>query len=201
MVHSVAFFPWISLRERIEVGPVRLLPFVKGSLPGDLPGATQKDLEEVLNAYAVRPSERVCDAVLLEYGEWFTGMPSESVVEHLFRARRLIAFSALTQRRFFQGWAGYTNYDSYHLIVQRFLPGQADTFSYNTRRRDEVRDECSSKVCLRSAYERRLSALKTPVPAENSCPLQEASLVGAWVRRSGSGLFEEMAFGMDSYKS
>ena len=61
----------------------------------------------------------------------------------------------------------------------------------------EVRDKCSSKVCLRSAYERRLSALKTPVSAESSCPLQETSLVGAWVRRSGSGLFEEMAFGMD----
>lgn len=61
----------------------------------------------------------------------------------------------------------------------------------------EVRDKCSSKDCMRSAYEGRLSALKAPGTAKGDCPLQEASLVGVWVIRSGSGFFEEMAFGMD----
>ena len=61
----------------------------------------------------------------------------------------------------------------------------------------EVRDKCSSKDCMRSAYEGRLSVLKAQGLAKGDCPLQEASLVGVWVRRSGSGFFEEMAFGMD----
>jgi len=61
----------------------------------------------------------------------------------------------------------------------------------------EVRNRCSSKDCLRSAYADRLAALRTPPSAESSCPIQEASLVGTWVKRSGSGFFEEMAFMMD----
>jgi len=59
---------------------------------------------------------------------------------------------------------------------------------------DEVRDKCSSKDCMRRAYEGRL---KTLVPPDSGCPLQEAELVGAWIRHSGPGLFEEMAFGMN----
>jgi uncharacterized protein YecT (DUF1311 family) len=61
----------------------------------------------------------------------------------------------------------------------------------------DVRDKCVSADCLRKVYTARLSALKSQAAAGSSCSVQEASLVGAWVRRSGPGFFEEMAFGTD----
>ena len=61
----------------------------------------------------------------------------------------------------------------------------------------DVRGKCSSKDCLREAYTRRLATLKTQAVEEGTCPVQETDLIGAWVRRSGSGFFEEMAFGMN----
>ncbi len=61
----------------------------------------------------------------------------------------------------------------------------------------DVRGKCSSKDCLREAYTRRMATLKTQAMEESTCPVQETDLVGAWVRRSGSGFFEKMAFGMN----
>jgi hypothetical protein len=52
------------------------------------------------------------------------------------RARELIAFAALTKRRLFRQHFDYCNYHTYSLIVQRYAPGKADRFVFNSRRRD-----------------------------------------------------------------
>ena len=90
--------------------------------------------------------------------------------------------------------------DQLALAYKQHLEGSADKVSEKRaqmRWLTEVRDKCVSADCLRSAYAARLSALKSQAAAGSSCPVQEASLVGAWVRRSGPGFFEEMAFGVD----
>jgi hypothetical protein len=56
-VSFVAFFPWVHLREPLSIGPVRLLPYERGTLPGALPHAAQEDIDAVLAAYADLPGE------------------------------------------------------------------------------------------------------------------------------------------------
>jgi hypothetical protein len=133
----IAFFPWLTIDEPHVIGPIRLLPFQRGKRFKDLPNATQADISGVLAAYSDRPRRRVDRAVLLECAEWQTGMSAtDEQARELFRIRNLIAFSALSHRRHFQNDLNYCNTHTYSLIVQRFTPGAADTFSFDTRRRD-----------------------------------------------------------------
>ena len=61
----------------------------------------------------------------------------------------------------------------------------------------QVRDRCTTAAALHDAYVRRLAQLRPTGAATAACPVGEADLVGAWVRRSGPGFFEEMAFAID----
>lgn len=137
MPNAIAFFPWLSCRQALHVGPARLLPFLKGKSPGDLPSMTQADMDGVLKAYSRHPGTRSKEATILEVADWQTGMDvPRDTLEQLFEARQYIAFGALSKRRLFRGHSGYTNSDTYELVVQRFRPGDPGTFSFTTRRRD-----------------------------------------------------------------
>jgi len=135
-VSAIAAFPWVHCTERIEVGPVRILPYRAGQLPGDLPHAKQADLDAIFGAYADLPGQLVTRAALLEIDDYRTGMDAAVHAYRLFQARELIAFSALSKRRLFRGHFDYCNYQTYTLVVQRYKPGNADRFVFNTRRRD-----------------------------------------------------------------
>jgi len=136
MPSTVAFLPWVEIDEPLTVGPLQLLPYLRGSLPGDLPNATQSDIDGVLNAYANRPRSKIKKATILELGQWQTGMDAQNVVPTLFRARDALAFAALAHRKLFRQHFGYCNYDTYTLVIQRYSPGYAGTFAFTTRRRD-----------------------------------------------------------------
>jgi hypothetical protein len=88
-----------------------------------------------MSAYAVHRGMPVRYALLIEVGDWLTGM-DDSPVGELFGARRAMAFAALSERRLFQQGFGYCNFDSYSMIVQRYKPGETGTFAFMTRRRD-----------------------------------------------------------------
>jgi hypothetical protein len=70
MPSSIAFFPWVTIEEPLSVGPLRLLPYERGEQPGNQPHSPQKDIDGVLHAYAVRKTQLVSLATLLELGEW-----------------------------------------------------------------------------------------------------------------------------------
>lgn len=137
-VCAVAFFPWAALSEPITLGStLRLLPYAVGKLPGDLPHATQADLDGVLSAYANRPGIRVPRATILEVDSWKTGTPSdERIAQRLFRARTAIGFAALGNRWLFAHHMGYCCYDTYSLVVQRYRAGDTGKFMFNIRHRD-----------------------------------------------------------------
>lgn len=137
MPNAIAFFPWAYIDEPRTIGPLRLIPYEKGSLPGDQPNVAQADLDGVFAAYANRPNSPVERGAMLELGEWMSGQDAaQATVSALFRARNIVAFSALSQRRLFGQHLGYCNYDAYTLVVQRYLPGETGTFAFDTRRRD-----------------------------------------------------------------
>lgn len=70
MPNAIAFFPWTYIDEPRSFGPLRLIPYCNGILPGDLPNVTQSDIDGVLSAYANRPNKPVERGTLIEFGEW-----------------------------------------------------------------------------------------------------------------------------------
>lgn len=133
---AIAFFPWWNVARSLTIGPIRLLAYQRTKSPGDLPGATQTDLDGVLGAYANRPKHRITSATILEVDDWRTGQDPESVLTRLFAAREALAFSALAERKLFNGHFNYCNFDTYSLVVQRYVAGKTGRFAYTTRRRD-----------------------------------------------------------------
>jgi hypothetical protein len=135
MPSCIAFFPWVHVEEPLTVGSVRLIPYGRGHLPGDSAEVSQADIDNVLSAYALRKDELVEKAALLEVRRWRLGKDASRHQQAFFDARELIAFSALARRRLF-GMGEYCNFDSYALTIQRYQPGSAEAFSFQTRRRD-----------------------------------------------------------------
>lgn len=133
---AIAFLPWVAVSSAKKIGGLRLIPYKRGSEPGDLPNVCQKDLDAVLGAYANRPRTPVLEATLMEIGRWRTGKDVRRSLQSLFRARECLRFAALSKRQLFRGHFGYCNSHTYELIVQGLTPGRADTFAFSTRRRD-----------------------------------------------------------------
>jgi uncharacterized protein YecT (DUF1311 family) len=61
----------------------------------------------------------------------------------------------------------------------------------------EVRNQCQTVACVRSAYLERLGEVESGAASDKHCPLVETDLIGSWKRRSGTAFFEEMAFSRD----
>ncbi len=137
MPNAIAFFPWVTVRETLIVGPLRLIPYERNHTPADGPHVTQADIDGVLKAYAVRKSVVVKTATLMEIGVWQLGQDAdEETRRHLFRARELVAFTALAERKLFRGHMDYCNFDTYAFVIQNYQPGNSGAFSFTTRHRD-----------------------------------------------------------------
>jgi hypothetical protein len=137
MPNSIAFLPWVALHETLTVGPLRLIPYERGRLPGDGAHFRQQDIDGVLRAYALRKDQLIERASLVELGDWHLGQDSDGrVCEDLFRARELMAFAALAERRLFRGHMDYCNFDTYAFVIQNYHAGGTGAFSFSTRRRD-----------------------------------------------------------------
>lgn len=136
MPSCVAFLPWLALQSPVTVYDVRLIPYRRGLAPGDTTTATQADVDGVLAAYAIRKDHPVERAALVEVGDWHTGQDADDETrERLFRVRELLTFTGLAGREFFRG-RGYCSFDNFALYLQRFVPGDTQHFTFNTRRRD-----------------------------------------------------------------
>lgn len=134
---AIALLPWIRLEEPLLVEDLRLLPYQRKKLPGDLPLVVQVDIDAIFGAYADRPKKPVQRGALVEIGGWKSGMEaSAEVIDDLRRASDFLTFSALSNRQLFRGHFGYVNAAAYKVVIQRFEAGQADRFAYQTRRRD-----------------------------------------------------------------
>jgi hypothetical protein len=112
MPHAIALLPWVHCREMLTVGPLRILPYAYGQVPGRLPNADQADIDAIFGAYAIRPNVFVKQASIVEFAGWQTGMDVEAADNAaLFRARDALAFAALAKRQLFRGHFNYTNSD------------------------------------------------------------------------------------------
>lgn len=118
------------------MGPIRLLPFRRGTQPGDLPHVQQADIDAIVGTYAAIPGCRVTHAALLEVDNWQVGANPEPYLARLRLARDAIGFSALAARQLFRGHSRYCCFDDFTLVIRGFQPGNAEHFSYAVWRRD-----------------------------------------------------------------
>jgi hypothetical protein len=133
---ALAFFPWLDCGQAVSVGPIRLIPYARGKLPGAQSSMSQAEADAVLKAYADPPRKRVRSAALLEVDDWTLGQDvDDQMLSRLFRAKEALTFSALADRRLFS-FGGYWNADNFQLIVQNYSPSNLGGFAYTTRRRD-----------------------------------------------------------------
>jgi hypothetical protein len=185
MPHAIALLPWVHCREMITVGPLRILPYTHGQSPGRLANADQADIDAIVGAYAIRPNVFVKQASIVELAGWQTGMDVEAADKAaLFRARDALAFAALAKRQLFHGHFNYTNSDAYSLVIQRYQPGSAGSFSFSTRRRDtgtshlwsstEFAFQRPHHVSNHSKIEVDEKLLAAALEMEPECPLREA---------------------------
>ena len=52
MPKAIAFFPWVSISEPLTIGPMRLIPFVRGEAPRDGPKVARMDTDGVFHEAA-----------------------------------------------------------------------------------------------------------------------------------------------------
>jgi len=148
MPKALAFFPWVSTEEIITIDGIRLIPYVRGTLPENLPNATLKDIDGVLSAYHSDKDTVISKATLIEVDQWQLGLDAENYIQNLLRTKELIAFSALSHRRLFRNRLSYTNYDSYYMVVQKYDSDSPNTFAFPTRHRHGVAWSLWSSDCF-----------------------------------------------------
>jgi len=88
-----------------------------------------------MSAYAGHQDKGIEHATLIEVDDWYTGMDAESRLDELFQMRDFIGMAALAHRGFFSHFQ-YCNFDTYHLVVQRFTKSSAGKQAVRSRRRD-----------------------------------------------------------------
>lgn len=135
-VGTLAFFPWLRIEERVDVGPYALLPYKRGASPGGAGTDLQEVIDKVLEPYRNGSSRPVDNAVILQVaGKDLTHDLDDAQVDELFAFAELLAFSGLKAREFFGLGFWYVNRDHFTLVVQRF-PESVDAVAITSRRRD-----------------------------------------------------------------
>ncbi|MEB0222897.1 hypothetical protein [Pseudomonas sp. 10S4] len=140
---SVLFFlPWVTTAEEVQLGSMRLVPYVRGEAPSELHGVTQGVLDGIFGSYGNQTFSRSRTSAHVSHSTIITwesdaerlDLSEEQITARLGMANYL-AFSALSQRRFCSHYE-YCNSDGYQVVAQRFSEDRPGDTTLTTRRRD-----------------------------------------------------------------
>lgn len=133
-INTIAFFPWMALKESIVLGEYTLVPVDLTQNPGISPDEW-KDVTNVLSYYKYTKRHTIRHATLVKVGDRpFNALLNEQDRIDLFKVAEIVAFVGLAGRQYFSHW-GYCNTDNFRLIVQNFKDSECPP-STVTRRRD-----------------------------------------------------------------
>ena len=132
---TIAFFPWMHIREAVSVEGFELLPYRRGSAPAGAGKPEQESIDKLLEPYRTAPRGRLGAATLLRLtGRDLLDNVTDDEADAALRFGELVAFSGLSARTFFDQ-IGYASRDNFRLIVQRF-EDPASGLTVLSRRRD-----------------------------------------------------------------
>ena len=130
---QLAFFPWLELKDDIDIGNYSLQRFKPGSLP-EVDEGLRATFDSVLAPYRDTSDNPVESAVILNRnGRGLIDDLSEEDRDDLFRFAELFAFTALAAREFFI--SPYFNRGHLRLIIQAFSDPRGGAV-VETRRKD-----------------------------------------------------------------
>jgi hypothetical protein len=134
-VSTLSFFPWTTLRERLQFGRFQLVPFGEALGSGEVPQELHAAVVAVLESYGkTREVDRARVPLLRDESTTLVGELSSEQVDDYFAFRSRLTFAALAARRFFGN--RYCNSDNFRLVVQGFTPERAGGAAITSRRRD-----------------------------------------------------------------
>jgi hypothetical protein len=135
-MNSVAFFPWLRLRDALIVDEVHLVPYRRTAQPYE-GTEVQSRLDELLASHVVHPDSPITEATVIETERGNPFRPlDEEAVSSLYELRELLATAALSQRGYFEnGGLSYCNSHLFQLVVQR-IQGDGTAVSITSRRRE-----------------------------------------------------------------
>ncbi len=133
----LAFFPWLTIEEPIEVGRFRLVPFERGQAPGGAGTVEQALIDGVLAPFLDRPSRPVNVATIARLGgRAYTADLDEEERNELFVFSQVTAFAGLAAREYCNvGTARYCNASDFSFLIQGFRDEPNGTV-FTVRRRD-----------------------------------------------------------------
>ncbi|MGF1469916.1 MAG: hypothetical protein ACFCGT_27645 [Sandaracinaceae bacterium] len=170
----VAFMPWVSLEEPVELTGVRLLPFERGA--GDQP----EPVHVAVEAYRDGSGHPVRSAILCEVNGSTCGELDDTQRDRLFAVRDLLLFMGLRHRSFFGSVDPYWNADTFQLIVQRFVAGQGGSFAAPRSRGAQRGVFSTAEVHLVRAPTHVNTGQKLEVDAKLLAALDAASTGAEW---------------------
>lgn len=135
------FLPWTSVSEERRIAGMRLIPYERRRLPGELLGISQEALDGVLGnygdrGYGAQSPRPIHQAVLIIWDDDAPGLDvSDAQIQHRLVQGSYLAFSALAGRRLCSTF-GYYNADTLQIVAQRFDVGSPSHSCITTRRRD-----------------------------------------------------------------
>lgn len=136
----VAFFPWLMVREPVQVGSFRLFPYSPNEpLPDGVTGSVAPEiLKRLLTQYRVHAQHEERARCLLQCGEKPVGDDLDpGKRSSVFRFARHLAVSGLATRRFDGSPIGsYSASGHYQVIVQQFPTPFAGSVLAQHRRKD-----------------------------------------------------------------
>ncbi len=137
VTRGIAFLPWVTSDAERLVGRFLLVPYRLGRSENAASAIPHAQIDQALRFYrdASRRPIRQCTLVALADKGIGTAL-SDAEIEDLFIFGELLAFSALSHRRFFQNGFGYVGRDQYALLFQRIPDHFSGSIALTYRRRD-----------------------------------------------------------------
>lgn len=137
----VFFLPWVSATKEVRIADLRLIPYERGRLPGELLGIPQEAFDGVLGNYGDRgfgsqPSQPIQQAAVIIWDEDTPGLEaSDAQIQQRLVQCSYLAFSALVGRSLCST-LDYCNADTLQVVAQRFDVASPAPSCVTTRRRD-----------------------------------------------------------------
>jgi len=130
----LAFFPWLRIKENIDLGEVELVRFIKCYRPGK----NQQIYDRILESYVLRDKYNtpIKESTLLILKDKCDFQDfSEEEKNYLFSISEIIAFSGLSKREYFNTvHLGYCNRDNFAFFIQSFRQDSNDIHIVTTPR-------------------------------------------------------------------
>ena len=134
---QVAFFPWLSLKQPIELPPLRFVPFrdISGAVPTELNDLAES-LDTILMGYVDMRGEPIGNSVVVTHAErnppWNVHDDDHDLVS---RYAKILILSAIAKNDYNTNQGCYTNATTFQFVRQRFTT-PVDFIAFGSRRRD-----------------------------------------------------------------